>query len=186
MWPSSRARQWRKCSGSVQAKAARERKTGGWSRIANTRRLVQLHYDMGATLIESPDEHHWVLLDHQVTQVAFDTGSFRVQTWSLEGSAEVRCSAQCAIRQPSGATRVIDPTETETLAPVLSLLGRRLESITITKEGELTAAFSGGVSMVVGRQGASGRRRAGWEVHGGGALEGMSYVGALPTGRSSG
>ena len=131
---------------------------------------------MGATLIESPDEHHWVLLDHQVTQIVVDASSFRVQTWSLEGSAEIRCSAPFTLRQSSGAERALNPTETETLAPILALLRRRLESITITRHGELTAAFSGGTSLVI----SGARRAAGWEVQGGGALEGMSYSGALP------
>ena len=136
---------------------------------------------MGATLIESPDEHHWVLLDHQVTQVVVEAGSFRVQTWSLEGSAEIRCSAPFTLRQSSGSERTIDPTETETLAPVLGLLRRRLESITVTRDGELTATFSGGLSVVItgGRRGGAVGRSA-WEVQGGGALEGMSYSGALP------
>jgi hypothetical protein len=137
---------------------------------------------MGATLIESPDEHHWVLLDHQVTQIVVDASSFRVQTWSLEGSAEIRCSAPFTLRQSSGAERAIDPAETESLGPILALLRRRLESVTITRDGELTAAFSGGTSVVVSgqRPGSSGRRVAGWEVQGGGALEGMSYSGSLP------
>jgi hypothetical protein len=136
---------------------------------------------MGATLIESPDEHHWVLLDHQVTQVVIDASSFRVQTWSLEGSAEIRCSAPFTLRQSSGSERSIDPAATETLAPVLGLLRRRLESITVTRDGELTATFSGGLSIAV-----AGARRltavgpSAWEVQGGGALEGMSYSGALP------
>jgi hypothetical protein len=133
---------------------------------------------MGATLIESPDEHHWVLLDHRVTQLVVDASSFRVQTWSLEGSAEIRCSAPFTLRQSSGAERTIDPAETETLAPILALLRRRLESITVTRDGELTAAFSSGISLIV----SGGRRAVAWEVHGGGALEGMSYTGALPTG----
>jgi hypothetical protein len=108
--------------------------------------------------------------------------SFRLQTWSLEGSAEIRCSAPFTFRPASGAERTIDPAETETLAPVLSLLRRRLESITVTRDGELTVSFSGGVSLVAsgGRPTAGGRRSAPWEVQGGGALEGMSYVGALP------
>jgi hypothetical protein len=138
---------------------------------------------MGATLIESPDEHHWVLLDHQVTQLVVDATSFRIQTWSLEGSAEIRCSAPFTLRQPSGSERTIDPSETETLAPLLVLLRRRVESLTITRDGELTVAFSGGTSVVVAAtrpSGASGRRAVGWEVQGGGALEGMSYAGALP------
>jgi hypothetical protein len=130
-----------------------------------------------ATLIESPDEHHWVLLDHQVTQLVVEAGSFRVQTWALDASAEIRCAAPFVLRQPSGAERVIDPDETETLAPVLSLLRRRLESITVTREGELTAQFSGGLTLaVLGRP-----RTPAWEVQGAGALEGMSYTGALPS-----
>ena len=136
---------------------------------------------MGATLIESPDEHHWVLLDHQVTQLVIDASSFRIQTWSLDASAEIRCAAPFTLRQASGAERVLDPADTETLAPVLSLLHRRLESITVSRDGELTAAFSGGVSLAVGRV-MGGRRGAAWEVQGGGALEGMSYQGALPRG----
>lgn len=138
--------------------------------------------DMGATLIESPDEHHWVLLDHQITQIVVDTSSFRIQTWSLEGSAEIRCSAPFTLRQPSGTERTIDPTDTETLAPLLALLRRRVESLTITRDGELTIAFSGGTNIVVSARtsGTSGRRAPGWEVQGGGALEGMSYAGALP------
>ena len=139
---------------------------------------------MGATLIESPEEHHWVLLDHQVTQLIVDASSFRVLTWSLDASAEVRCAAPFVLRQASGAERRIDPAEAETLGPVLSLLRRRLESITITRDGELTAAFSGGTSLVVHRRRAAlgaGRGGAEWEVHGGGALEGMSYIGALPS-----
>jgi hypothetical protein len=137
---------------------------------------------MGATLIESPDEHHWVLLDHQVTTLVIDATSFRVQTWSLDASAEIRCAAPFTLRQASGAERVLDPAETETLAPVLSLLRRRLESITVTRDGELTAAFSGGVSIAVagGRPAGGGRASPRWEVQGGGALEGMSYTGALP------
>jgi hypothetical protein len=136
---------------------------------------------MGATLIESADEHHWVLLDHQVTQVVVDAGSFRVQTWSLDGSAEIRCSAPFALRQASGTERTLNPTETETLAPLLGLLRRRLESITVTRDGELTATFSGGTSIVVaGARGTRTPGRSAWEVQGGGALEGMSYSGALP------
>ena len=131
---------------------------------------------MGATLIESPDEHHWVLLDHQVTSLVVDATSFRVQTWSLDASVEIRCASSFTLRQSSGIERLLDPAETETLAPILSLLRRRLESVTVMRDGELTAAFSGGVSLVVG-----GRRGpAAWEVQGAGALEGMSYSGALP------
>jgi hypothetical protein len=151
-----------------------------------TRRLVEslawaprlgVHSSVGATLVESPDEHHWVLLDHQVTSLVVDATSFRVQTWSLDASAEIRCAAPFILRQASGAERVLDPTDSETLAPILALVRRRLESITVTRDGELTAAFSGGLSLVVARR----RGLLAWEVQGGGSLEGMSYRAALPT-----
>lgn len=131
---------------------------------------------MGATLIESPDEHHWVLLDHQVTQISVDVAGLRIQTWSLEASAEVRCASRFTFRHGSGAERILDPADAETLAPVLGLIRRRLESITVSRDGDLTVAFSGGVVIVASRA----RAGAGWEVHGAGALEGMSYGGALP------
>jgi hypothetical protein len=123
-------------------------------------------------LIESPDEHHWVLLDHRVTQLLIDPSSFRFQTWSLDASAEIRCSAPFRLRQATGAERVLDPRATETLAPVLTLLQRRIESLTITRRGELTADFGGGVSLTVEPH----PRYEAWEIQGGGALEGMRYL----------
>ena len=48
---------------------------------------------MNAQLIESEDEHHWVLLDHRVTQLVIDRSSIRIQTWSLDGSADIRLAA---------------------------------------------------------------------------------------------
>src|SRR5918999_3013641 len=150
MRPGSRTRQCRKCVGSVWERA-REKREGDGAGCLHRRAQAAFIPPMGATLIESPDEHHWVLLDHQVTQVVVIASSFRVQTLSLEGSAEIRCSAPFTLRQPSGSERTVNPTETETLAPLLGLLRRRLESITVTRDGELTAKFSGGGSNVGAR-----------------------------------
>jgi hypothetical protein len=129
---------------------------------------------MQATLIESADEHHWVLLDHRVTQLVFDPGSFRLQTWSLDGSAELRLGAPFRLRLATGgAERVLDPAATETLAPVLGLLRRAAESLTVTRAGALTLAFRDGAAVVAE---AAGKGTA-WEVTGGGVLEGMAYRG---------
>jgi hypothetical protein len=126
---------------------------------------------MTATLIQSPDEHHWMLLDHRVTQLAFDASSVRIHTWSLDASAEVRVDAPFTLSQPSGARRAFDPTASESLGPVLALLRRRVESVTVSRDGALTLAFAGGASLVVEPH----ARLDAWEVQGGGTLEGVGY-----------
>lgn len=126
---------------------------------------------MNATLIESPDEHHWVLLDHRVTQLVIEPSSLRLQTWSLDASAEIRLAGPFTVRVGEGAERALDPATTESLAPALALLRRSVRSLTITREGELSLVL--GEGMVVRATGSG--RRGGWAVQGGGALEGMSY-----------
>ena len=126
---------------------------------------------MRAQLIESPGEHHWVLLDHRVTQLAFDADSLRLHTWALDGSTELRVAAPFTLRSAAGGGRALDPAETPSLAPVLALLRRRMSALTITRAGELTAEFEGGVAIVV----EPSSRRDAWELQGGGALEGVVY-----------
>src|SRR5687768_463329 len=126
---------------------------------------------MQASLIESPDEHHWVLLDHRVTQLVVDVRSLRLQTWSLDGSTELRLEAPFALRTAAGAERIIDPTETLALAPVLALLRRRVASLTVARTGDLTVEFGDGSALVA----RPSPRQDAWELQGGGTLEGMAY-----------
>ena len=128
---------------------------------------------MNAQLIESEDEHHWVLLDHRVTQLVIDRSSIRLQTWSLDGSADVRLAAPFAVQLASGATRRIDPVDTERLAPCLALVGLGVRSVTVTRNGTLTLAFTDGSSITS----TPDPRRSAWDVQGGGILEGMAYAG---------
>jgi hypothetical protein len=126
---------------------------------------------MRATLIQNADEHHWMLLDYRVTQLLIDPGSFRLQSWSLEGSVEIRFGAPFSLISARGGERRLDPEQTEALAPVLALLRRPLQSITVSRDGELAVEFSDGVSL----RSAPHPRYEAWEVQGAGALEGMSY-----------
>lgn len=126
---------------------------------------------MRAQLIESDDEHHWVLLDHQVTQLLIDLRSFRLQTWSMDGSAEVRLEAPFRLRSGSGAERTLDPRTPEALAPALALLGLGLRSVTVTRAGTLTVAFGDGSTL----EAVPHPRHEAWEVQGGGILEAMAY-----------
>ena len=128
---------------------------------------------MNAQLIESEDEHHWVLLDHRVTQLVIDRASIRIQTWSLEGSADIRLAGPFALQLASGGTRHIDPIDTERLAPCLAMVGLGVRSVTVTRNGTLTLEFTDGSTIAV----APDPRRAAWDVQGGGILEGMAYAG---------
>lgn len=128
---------------------------------------------MNAQLIESDDEHHWVLLDHRVTQLVIDRSSIRIQTWSLDGSADIRLVAPFVMQLAAGGTRHIDPTDTERLAPCLALVGVGVRSVTVTRGGTLALAFSDGSTLTAVRD----PRRAAWDVQGGGVLEGMAYAG---------
>jgi hypothetical protein len=126
---------------------------------------------MQASLIESDDEHHWILLDHQVTQLLVDATSLRLQTWSLDASLEIRVSAPFTLHTAAGAVRALDPADAEQLAPVLSLLRRRVRSLTATRRGELALEFGDGARVDV----APHARLPAWEVQGGGTLEGLAY-----------
>ena len=128
---------------------------------------------MKAQLIESEDEHHWVLLDHRVTQLVIDRSSIRLQTWSLDGSADIRLAAPFSFQLVNGSTRHIDPVDTERLSPCLAWVGLGVRSVTVTRTGTLSLAFSDGSTITASPD----PRRSSWDVQGGGILEGMAYAG---------
>ena len=125
---------------------------------------------MKAQLIESEEEHHWVLLEHIVTELAVDQHALRIRTWSLDGSVEVRLASTFALRQPNGARRM-DPAEPETLGPVLALVGAAIRSLTIRRDGTLELELGDGRVVAAGPD----ARIEAWQAQGGGVLEGMAY-----------
>ncbi|HEX6533028.1 MAG TPA: DUF6188 family protein [Gemmatimonadaceae bacterium] len=127
---------------------------------------------MQASLIESSDEHHWVLLDHRITQLMVGTAAVRLQSWSLDGSLEIRLGAPFTLRMGKGSARTLDPADAPALAPMLSLLGRPLRSVTISRRGDLTLDMGSGTSIVASPH----RRLDAWEVQGAGSLEGLAYA----------
>jgi hypothetical protein len=126
---------------------------------------------MSATLDELPDRHVWTFHDHRVTQLAAELGSCRLLTWTLQASTEIRLGADFTLRQADGVERTVDPDEPEQFAPLLTLVGRALESLTVLRRGELIAAFSDGTIVTAGAH----PRREAWSIQGGGGLEGLAY-----------
>ena len=126
---------------------------------------------MSAQVVLSPDEHRWTLSGHRITQLAIDQTSVRVQTWTLDASAEVRLVAPFTFHEPDGVERRIDPEEPEQVAPMLSLVGRTIELLVVSRSGHLELAFGDGSTVHASPH----ARLEAWELQGGGALEGMAY-----------
>jgi hypothetical protein len=127
---------------------------------------------MTAELMETPDEHRWTLRDHRVTLLAVDLRSLRFQTWTLEASAEIRLGAPFIYVEPDGLERRLSLDEPEQLAPLLSLLGRSIDTLLITRRGQLAIRFGDGSSITIEPH----ARTEAWEIQGGGALEGLGYL----------
>jgi hypothetical protein len=110
--------------------------------------------------------------DHRVTQLAVELGAVRLVTWSLHASIDVRLGTAFTLRQADGVERATDPDEPEQLAPLLTLVGRSIETLTVTRGAELLLTFSDGTVLYAGPD----PRYEAWQVQGGGGLEGLSYV----------
>jgi hypothetical protein len=123
------------------------------------------------TFDDLPDRHVWTLGNHRVTQLVVELGACRVVTWTLQASVDIRIGGRFTLRHADGEERPIDPEEPEQLAPLLTLVGRALETIVVIRRGELQLAFSDGTILAVGPH----RVHEAWEVQGGGELEGMAY-----------
>ena len=127
---------------------------------------------MSATFEEHDDRHVWTLHDHRVTQLVIELGAARLVTWTLNASLDVRLGVPFTVRQADGVERPTDPDEPEQLAPLLTLVGRWMETLTVTAGGDLVLAFSDGTVVSAHTD----RRYEAWQVQGGGALEGLAYV----------
>ena len=134
---------------------------------------------MTATLTESEERHDWTLGGHRITQLCVDPDACRIQSWSLRESLEIRFAVSFRLTLADGTTREIDPERPEELAPLLTMIGREILSLTVTKLGSLSLRLSEGSTIEID----SHARYAAFEVSGGGSLEGLAYV-AQPGGGS--
>ncbi|MDF1503807.1 DUF6188 family protein [Roseisolibacter sp. H3M3-2] len=126
---------------------------------------------MSAELDQRPDRHVLTLLDHRVTQFVVELGAVRLMTWTLHDSLELRVDVPFTLRQADGMSRRADPREPEQLAPLLTLVGRRVDALEIERDGALLAAFSDGTTVAVEPH----LRQEAWRVQGAGGLEGLDY-----------
>lgn len=134
---------------------------------------------VSAHLEQRPDAHLLALDDHRVTQLAVELGAVRLSTWTLHDSLELRIGVPFVVRQADGEARHADPAEPERLAPLLTLVGRRLEVLRVGRDATLVAGFSDGTVLEVQPH----PRHEAWHLDGGGGLEGLVYVARAGGGR---
>lgn len=127
---------------------------------------------MAATLKQAPGQHNWRFSDQPVTQLLIDPGEFRFRSWTLSDSLEIRCGVPFRFAEADGREWIVDPTAHEQLAPLLTLLGRMLEEMEISRDGSLSVRFGDGSRIQV----APHPEYEAWEAHGGGRLEGLGYL----------
>lgn len=127
---------------------------------------------MSAVLDPRPDGHRLSLDEHRVVQLLVELRGVRLQTYSLPDAVELRIAVAFDLRQADGDARRVDPAEPEQLAPLLTLVGRRLEYLVVGDAGRLDAAFSDGTILTVMPH----PRAEAWHLQGAGGLEGLDYV----------
>ena len=127
---------------------------------------------MAASLEETFDRHAWTFENQPVTQLCVHRTSCSLESWTLQALLEIRLSAPFRLSLPDGTSRTIDPEATEQVAPLLTLIGRAVTYLTVTRAGTLAVGFGDG--SVVSTE--SHVRYAAFQVNGGGALEGMQYL----------
>lgn len=126
---------------------------------------------MSSELEQHPDRHVLTLLDHRVTQLVVELGAVRLITWTLHDALELRVGVAFGVRQADGLARRADPQEPEQLAPLLTLIGRRVEAVEVARDGTLGVAFSDGTLVDVTPH----PRHEAWQLQGAGGLEGLVY-----------
>jgi len=127
---------------------------------------------MNAELRESFDQHEWQLRDVRVTQLILDPGSVRIVAWQLNGSADIRLGAPFVYAEADGREREIDPEQTGQVAPLLSLVHRSIDLITVHRSGTLLLRFGDGSSIRIDPH----PQFEAWEARGKGAFEELAYL----------
>ncbi len=126
---------------------------------------------MSATLDRRPGGHVLLLDEHRVTQLLVELRAVRLLTYSLHDALELRIGVPFTVRQADGDARRVDPAEPEQLAPLLTLVGRRVEALDVGEGGAVEVACSDGTILNVDPH----PREEAWQLQGAGGLEGLVY-----------
>jgi hypothetical protein len=113
----------------------------------------------------------WDVDGLKVTQLRLDS-RFHVHMWSLERDLLISFGAPFKRRAETGEVCTFDPERSETLCPLLTLLGRAVSQFAASSEGECALLFADGSELRVEPH----EKYEAWEARGTGGLEGASLL----------
>jgi hypothetical protein len=120
----------------------------------------------------SPQQwREWNLEGLEVTQLRFDF-QFHVQIDSSERSLQITLSSPIILRSDMDAPLLLDPEQTYTLSPLLSLLFKPVVSFRASSDGDCHLRFQNGAELSC----APDERYEAWESHGTGELASASLL----------
>ncbi len=125
-----------------------------------------------AHLHKTDDARTWDLSGYRATQFRIDAESVRVEAWTLSAAFDVRFGTPFQFTDAGGETIELDPENSVSLAPLLTLVGKDLATLVVTLDGELTLQFTDGSRLAA----ASHPAFEAWEVRGSGALGHVGYL----------
>jgi len=85
----------------------------------------------------------WELSGLTVTQLRFDF-SFSIHMWSLQRDLLITFGTPFTLQSDIGEAQTFDPERNETLAPLLSLLHRKVAGFSASSKGECVLRFEDG------------------------------------------
>jgi hypothetical protein len=119
-------------------------------------------------MIEYSDRRMWELGGHEVTRLLIDY-RFALQVWWLEDAVDhdliLTIGVPFRIRM-EGRERLIDPEVTTSLASTLPVLHKRVETLTVFRDGRLVLRFCDGAEIEVEKH----AQHESWEAEGSGRL----------------
>ena len=113
----------------------------------------------------------WDLAGLDVTQLRFDV-QFHVHLWSSERSLLITFGSPVVLRSDTDGTLLLNPEQTHTWSPLLSLLFQPAVSFRASSEGHCQLRFQNGFELSC----APDERYEAWESHGSGELASASLL----------
>ena len=98
------------------------------------------------TMEEQAEWRRWNLNGLTVTQLRVDY-QFHLHMWSLEQDLLITFATPFTLRSSKSEVHILDPEQSESLCPLLSLLHRPVETFSASSTGECVLRFEDGTEL---------------------------------------
>jgi hypothetical protein len=117
------------------------------------------------------DRREWTFSEAIVTEVRFDAAGLRLEIWTSESELSIRLASRIQYTHPRGEV-TLNPGQTTSLGPLLSLLGLSLISAAVFRTGSLSLCFTQGHTVLIDPD----PQFEAWEAQGTGIAKRFRYL----------